>query len=90
VRAAIQPTQDIFLRAGYSANGDIILERKDKVIALKERDVIFKKDSTFIEVKTGDQQFEKRLVKVGLSEGILIEVVSGVDTTTQVKVQKQI
>jgi len=90
VRAAIQPTTDVFLRAGYSANGDIILDRRDSVIALNERDVIFKNDSTYIEVQTGDQEFEKRMVEVGLSDGIQIEVVSGVDTTTQVKVQKQI
>ena len=90
VRAAIKPTTDVFLRAGYSANGDIILDRRDSVITLKERDVIFKDDSTYIEVQVGDQEFEKKMVKVGLSDGIQIEVTSGVDTTTQVKVQKQI
>jgi len=90
VRAAIKPTTDVFLRAGYSANGDIILDRRDSVITLKERDVIFKDDSTYIEVQVSDQEFEKKLVKVGLSDGIQIEVTSGVDTTTQVKVQKQI
>ena len=90
VRAAIQPTTDVFLRAGYSANGDIILDRRDSVITLKERDVIFKNDSTYIEVQTGDQEFEKQMVEVGLSDGIQIEVLNGVDTTTQVKVQKQI
>ncbi len=90
VRAAIQPTTDIFLRAGYSANGDIILDRRDSVVTLKERDVIFKNDSTYIEVQVGDQEFEKRMVEVGLSDGIQIEVLNGVDTTTQVKVQKQI
>ena len=90
VRAAIQPTTDVFLRAGYSANGDIILDRRDSVIALKERDVIFKNDSTYIEIQTGDQEFEKQIVEVGLSDGIQIEVLNGVDTTTQVKVQKQI
>ena len=90
VRAAIKPTTDVFLRAGYSANGDIILDRRDSVMTLKERDVIFKEDSTYIEVQVGDQKFEKKMVKVGLSDGIQIEVTSGVDTTTQVKVQKQI
>ena len=89
VRAAIQPTTDIFLRAGYSANGDIILDRRDSVITLKERDIIFKEDSTYIEIATGGQEFEKRMVEVGLSDGIQIEVLNGVDTTTQVKVQKQ-
>ena len=91
VRAAIKPTEDVFLRAGYSANGDIILDRRDQVIALQERDVIFRNDSTFIEISVGDQEFEKRVIKTGLSDGLKIEVLdNSVDTTTQVKVQKQI
>ncbi|MEM1320393.1 MAG: HlyD family efflux transporter periplasmic adaptor subunit [Bacteroidota bacterium] len=90
IKAAIKPTEDIFLRAGYSANGDIILDRRNQVLSIKERDLIFaeKSDSTFVEVATGEDQFEKRLVKVGLSDGIQIEVVSGLDSTTQIKVLK--
>ncbi len=91
VRAAIKPTEGIFLRAGYSANGDIILDKREQVIALQERDVIFSNDSTFIEVAVGDQEFEKREIKTGLSDGLKIEVLStDIDTTTQIKVQKQI
>lgn len=91
VRAAIKPTEGVFLRAGYSANGDIILDKREQVIALQERDVIFSNDSTFIEVAIGDQEFEKREIETGLSDGLKIEVLSSdIDTTTQVKVQKQI
>ena len=88
VKAAIKPREDIFLRAGYSANGDIILDRRDQVVSIKERDLHMKEDSTWVEVAVGDQQFEKREVKVGLSDGIQIEVLSGIDTTTQIKVIK--
>lgn len=88
VRAAIQPTTDVFLRAGYSANADIILDRRTDVIAIKERDVIFEDDTTYIEIQTGDRQFERREVQLGLSDGIQVEVLNGVDTTTQVKVRK--
>lgn len=89
VRAAIKPTKEIFLRAGYSANADIILDRRSKVIAIKERDLIFEKEKPFVEVKTGDRQFEKKPVKLGLSDGIQVEILSGVDTTTQVRVMKK-
>lgn len=89
VRAAIKPNKEIFLRAGYSANADIILDRRQNVIAIKERDVIFEDDTTYIEVKTGDREFKKKPVKLGLSDGILVEVVSGVDTTSQVRVMKE-
>lgn len=89
VRAAIKPTNDVFLRAGYSANADIILDRKTGVMAIKERDVIFEEDTTYVEVKVGEREFEKRQVKLGLSDGIQVEIVSGIDSTTQVKVLKQ-
>ena len=87
IRAAIQPNEEIFLRAGYSASGDIILAKKEKVLAIKERDVISRSDSTFVEIKTGDQQFEEKLVQLGLSDGILIEVLDGISSDTEIKVQ---
>ncbi len=90
VRAAIMPTKEVFLRAGYSANADIILNKRNEVIAIQERDVLFEEDTTYVEIKVGDQQFEKRLVELGISDGIQVEVVSGLDTTMQVKVQRQI
>ena len=88
VKAAIKPREDIFLRAGYSANGDIILQRRDSVVSIKERDLVIKDDSTWVEIVTGEQKFEKQMVKVGLSDGIQIEILSGIDTTTQIKVMK--
>lgn len=88
VKAAMETTDKVFLRAGYSASGDIILDRRDKVIAIQERDMIFKGDSTFVKVKVDDDKFEKRLVKTGLSDGIMIEVLNGLDTTTVIQVMK--
>lgn len=90
IRAAITETQDIFLRAGYSASADIILGTRKGVVAIKERDVIFEEDTTFVEIQTGDQEFEKRQVKLGLSDGIQVEVVKGLDTLSEVKVQKNL
>lgn len=85
VRAAVKPTTEVFLRAGYSANADIILDRRKGVIAIKERDVLFEEDTTFVEIEVGDRQFEKKTIELGLSDGILVEVVNGLDTTVQVK-----
>ncbi|MFK7935486.1 MAG: efflux RND transporter periplasmic adaptor subunit [Saprospiraceae bacterium] len=89
VRAAVKPSEDIFLRAGYSANADIILDRREDVIAIKERDVIFEGDTTYVEIETGEQEFEKRTVELGVSDGIMVEVKSGIDTTMAVKVLKK-
>lgn len=87
VRAGIQPDKETFLRAGYSANADIILDRRKAVLSIKERDVLFEKDTTWVEIKTGERQFEKRIVSLGLSDGIQVEVLSGLDSAQAVKVQ---
>ncbi|MEQ8703162.1 MAG: HlyD family efflux transporter periplasmic adaptor subunit [Phaeodactylibacter sp.] len=87
VRAAVKPTDDIFLRAGYSANADIILDRRKQVLAIQERDILYESDTTYVEIKTGDRSFEKREVKLGLSDGIKVEVLSGIDDSNEVKVQ---
>lgn len=90
VRAAIQPSEDIFLRAGYSANGDIILDRRKQVVALNERDLLFEEGKIYVEVKTGERQFEKREVDLGLSDGIMTEVISGLDTASLIRMRKPI
>ncbi|MCB0570671.1 MAG: HlyD family efflux transporter periplasmic adaptor subunit, partial [Phaeodactylibacter sp.] len=78
VRADVKPSEDIFLRAGYSANADIILDRRKDVVSIKERDVLFEGDTTYVEVKTGERQYKKQQVKLGLSDGIQVEVLEGV------------
>jgi HlyD family secretion protein len=90
IRAAIKPNKEVFLRAGYSASGDIILAKREQVLTINERDVINEGDSTLVEIRTGDQEFEKKLVKLGLSDGILIEVLEGLNEETEVKVQKNL
>ncbi len=89
VRAAVNPTEGTFLRAGYSASADIILDRKEKVVVINERDLILKNDSTFVELKTADG-FKRTYVKTGLSDGILVEIKSGIDTSSLIKVIKGI
>jgi HlyD family secretion protein len=87
VRAAVKSTDDVFLRAGYSANADIILDRRKQVLAIQERDILYESDTTYVEVKTGDRSFEKRQVELGLSDGIKVEVLGGLDGSSEVKVQ---
>ena len=67
---------------------DDVLDKKDNVLAIKESLLQFGKDSTFVEVETAPQQFEKRLVKTGISDGINIEVVSGINKADKVKVKE--
>ncbi len=86
IRAALAMNDTTeFIRAGYSANADIVLERKDDVLSIHESLLLFEGDSVFVEVETSAQQFKKQQVKVGLSDGINIEVLSGVDENVQIK-----
>jgi HlyD family secretion protein len=85
IRAAIEPRDGVLVRAGYSANADIVLDRRDKVLAINEGLLQFEDGKPFVEVETGPQTFEKRPVEVGLSDGINIEVLGGLEQSTKIK-----
>ncbi len=85
IKAAIGLQSNHFLRAGYSANADIVLDKRDSVIAVKESLLIFENDSIFVEVETEPQKFEKRLIKTGLSDGINIELLEGLAKNEKIK-----
>jgi len=87
IRAAVTLRNDRFLRAGYSANADIVLDKREQVLAVNERALLFEGDKTFVEVETAPQTFEKREIKTGLSDGIHIEVLAGV--VEEMKLKKQ-
>ncbi len=86
IRAKVSLNGNDFIRAGYSANADIVLDKREKVMAIKESMLKFEKDKPYVEVETSPQVFEKRMVKTGLSDGINIEVVSGLKKTEKVKI----
>ena len=85
IRAAISKDNASFLRAGYSANADIILSKKEHVMAIPESVLQFEKEKPFVEVETGNQVFEKRFIKTGLSDGINIEILEGLKKTDKLK-----
>ncbi len=85
IRASIEPREDVLVRADYSANADIVLDRRDKVLAIDEGLLQFEDGKPFVEVETGPQTFEKRSVEVGLSDGINIEVLGGLEQSTKIK-----
>lgn len=89
IKATVVLKEDQFIRAGYSANANIVLEKKDSVLVIPEGLLKFEKDSSFVEVETlTPQVFEKRMVKTGISDGINIEVTKGLAKTDKVKGDK--
>ncbi len=85
IRAAIALKENVGLRAGYSANADIVLEKKDSVLAIQESNLIFEQDKIYVDIETAPQQFERKAIETGISDGINIEVVSGVEEDTKIK-----
>ncbi|WP_299216185.1 efflux RND transporter periplasmic adaptor subunit [uncultured Dokdonia sp.] len=82
----------IFIRAGLSANASIILEKAEDVLAIKEALVQYDPTTKkpFVEVAIGDQEFERRDIEVGVSDGIYVEIKSGVTAEDKIKVWNQI
>jgi len=74
------------LRAGYSANADIVIQEKKEVLVIPERLVTFEKEKAFVEIPAADPKGEptKREIKVGLSDGLSVEVLSGLKAGEQV------
>jgi HlyD family secretion protein len=82
VEIELDPGQDVLLRAGYSANADLVLREKHEIAILPERLVTFDPDgSVWVEVPADQPGAEPRkvTVEVGLSDGLNIEIVSGLE-----------
>ena len=85
IRASLELKDDIFVRANYSANADIVLDRRDEVLTVNESLLQFDDGKPFVEVESGPQTFERREIETGLSDGISIEVVSGLTEADLIK-----
>ena len=88
IRASVTIKPGILLRANYSANADIILERHEQVLAIDEGAVRFEQGQPYVEVELQPNHFERRSVKLGLSDGLLVEVVSGIEKESKLKKQE--
>ncbi|TYP76005.1 efflux RND transporter periplasmic adaptor subunit [Aquimarina intermedia] len=92
IKGTLDDRDTTFIRAGLSANASIILAKVDSVVALKEALIQYdsKTQKPFVEVATGEQEFEKKEVELGISDGINVEVKSGITKDDEIKVWNQI
>mgnify|MGYP003310118640 CR=1 FL=1 len=88
IEAEVIIDNEFFVRAGYSANASIITAKRENVNALSEAVIQYNKETKmpFVEIETGDQEFEIREVELGLADGINVEVVSGISEKDKVKI----
>lgn len=87
IEAALRDSSGTRIRSGYSANAEIILDQVLQVIAIPEGCIEFNGDSTFVYILKQEvpQQFERRQVITGVSDGIKIEVKSGLNKNDRIR-----
>jgi len=78
----------IFIRAGYSANASLVLEKKDSIMGISEALLQFDKISNdpYVEVKNDKGTFERKNIELGISDGINVEIISGLSMEDKIKV----
>ena len=88
IKGTLHKSDTTFIRAGLSANASIILARADSVISIKEALVQFDEETKkpFVEIKTGERDFERREITLGISDGLNVEVKDGLSEEDEVKV----
>ena len=88
IEGDVDVKDDFMIRAGYSANASLVLEKRDSVLVIPEALLQFdtKTDKPYVEVETGDQEFKRKDIEIGISDGINVEIISGLTKDDKVKV----
>lgn len=86
IKASVVLPKEEFIRAGYSATADIIFDKAEKVMALPEKLIQYENGKPFVEVEKKIQDFEKRNLKLGISDGINVQVLDGISAKDKIKV----
>ncbi len=90
IEGDVEVSDDIFIRAGYSANAAIVLETKNDILVISEALLQFDKDTNkpYVEIATGateDQKFKRKNIEVGISDGVNVEIISGLTEEDNIK-----
>jgi len=85
IKAAVKLTDAAFIRAGYSANADIVLAKTDSVLVIPERLLIIENGKNYVEIEIKPQVFERKEIQTGLSDGISVEIKSGIQLNDKLK-----
>ncbi|MBT8297832.1 MAG: efflux RND transporter periplasmic adaptor subunit [Maribacter sp.] len=87
IEGDVEIKEEVFIRAGYSANASLVLEKKDSIMVIPEALLQFDKktDKPYVEVSTGEQEFERKDIEIGISDGVNVEIVSGITEEDEVK-----
>ena len=84
IKASVKIPSDVTIRSGYSANAEIVLDKADGVVTLPESAIQFEGEKTYVMIKEADN-YVRRDVQTGLSDGINIEVKDGIKPGDKVR-----
>ncbi len=92
VKADVEVDVQTNIRAGYSANAEIELASKDSTLVIREALVQFDRitEQAFVEVLTGENQYERKDIELGLSDGINVEILEGIAQGDKIKVWNKV
>lgn len=78
----------VFVRAGYSANASLLLEKKDSVMSIPEALLQFDRETNkpYVEIKDEKGKFVRKKIETGISDGINVEILSGLVLEDKIKV----
>jgi HlyD family secretion protein len=91
IKAAVTVPDTVFIRAGYSANAEIVLAQASDVLTIPESSVEFSNDSAFVykvKEEKPKQVFEKSVIKIGISDGVKIEIKEGLTADDKIRGNK--
>ena len=90
VEGDVKNPNNEYIRAGFSANGEIVMNSQKNALLIDESLVQYEKkngtDIPFVEVKQANNKFKKVYLKLGASDGINVQVISGIDKNSEIKV----
>ncbi|MDE6693993.1 MAG: efflux transporter periplasmic adaptor subunit, partial [Muribaculaceae bacterium] len=92
IKAAIKVEPGVELRAGYSANASVVLQKAADVLTVPEVTVEWQGDSTYVYVltaETPEQTFRRTPITTGISDGVNVQVTGGINETDRLRGNRQ-
>jgi HlyD family secretion protein len=87
IEAVFSLPDSVHIFSGFNATAEFILDERSEVLTLPESCLIFDNDSVYINILE-NSKFERKHIITRLSDGINIEIVSGVSEKDKVKKTK--
>ena len=88
IEADVTLDEDSFVRAGYSANGSLVVDNRQDIMVIAEALLQFDRrtQQPYVEIEISDQNFERKDLEIGLSDGIKVEIISGIEMNDKIKI----